>query len=107
MTAIRPPKKSETLEVRLPHAAKLAFMERCRAEGVTASDVVRRMIETGPARPRRLRGWQAAAAVMIGLTIGSVAAPSIAQALPGQRAAFDQLDVDRDGVLTRAEFDAR
>lgn len=107
MTHTRPPKKSETLEVRLPHAAKVAFMERCRAEGVTASDVVRGMIAAGPSRRRPVRGWQAATALMIGLAIGAVAAPSIAQALPGQGSVFDRLDADRDGVLTRAEFDAR
>lgn len=112
MTFPRPPKKSETLEIRLPHAAKAAFMQRCRADGLTASEVVRDLIErrvqTVAARPRRLAraGW-ALAAALGGVAIGAAAAPAIAQALPGSQAAFDQLDTNRDGVLTPAEFSAR
>ena len=111
MTSPRLPKKSETLEIRLPHAAKLAFMERCRAAGLTASEVLRRLIEseapTAPKAHRTMKGWQALAAAVAGVVIGAAAAPSIAQALPGSRAAFDQLDANRDGVVTFAEFQAR
>ena len=108
MTTPRPPKKSETLEIRLSYAEKLAFMARCRSEGVTASEVVRGLIETPVARPKRsAKPWQALVAAMAGLLIGAVAAPSIAQALPGSRAAFDQMDVNRDGVVSFAEFKAR
>jgi hypothetical protein len=108
MTTPRPPKKSETLEIRLSHAEKLDFMARCRSEGVTASEVVRGMIEAPAARPKRsAKLWQALAAAMAGLLIGAVAAPSIAQALPGSRVAFDQMDVNHDGVISFAEFKAR
>lgn len=111
MTSARPPKKSETLEIRLPHAAKLAFMERCRAAGLTASEVVRGLIETdAPAVPkarRTMKGWQALAAAVVGIVIGAAAAPSIAQALPGSRAAFEQMDANHDGVVSFAEFQAR
>ncbi len=111
MISPRPPKKSETLEIRLPHAAKLAFMERCRAAGLTASEVVRGLIETeAPAAPRArrtMKGWPALAAAVAGLAIGAAAAPSIAQALPGSRAAFDQMDANHDGVVSFAEFRAR
>lgn len=111
MASPRPPKKSETLEIRLPHAAKLAFMERCRAAGLTASEVVRGLIESEtPAAPkihRTMRGWQALAAAVAGIAIGAAAGPSIAQALPGSRAAFDQMDADHDGVVSFAEFQAR
>ncbi|MBX9615865.1 MAG: hypothetical protein K2X25_09750 [Caulobacteraceae bacterium] len=110
MTAPRPPKKSETLEVRLPHAAKSAFMTRCHASGLTASEVVRTLIERDAtaSRSRRTLGVrQALAAAIAGLAIGAVAAPSIAQALPGSRVAFDRMDADRDGVVTFAEFQAR
>ena len=43
--APRPLKKTETIEIRLPHDTKTAFMARCRAEGRTASDVLRRFID--------------------------------------------------------------
>jgi hypothetical protein len=109
MTAPRPPKKSETLEIRLPHASKLAFMERCRAAGLTASEVVRGLIESeapAPKARRTMKGWQAAAAAVAGVVIGAAAAPSIAQALPGSRAAFEQMDANQDGVVSFAEFQA-
>jgi len=111
MTSARPPKKSETLEIRLPHASKLAFMARCRAAGLTASEVVRGLIENetsaAPKARRQVRSWQALAAAVAGIVIGVAAAPSIAQALPGSRAAFDQMDADHDGVVSFAEFQAR
>ena len=111
MTSPRPPKKSETLELRLPHAAKLAFMERCRAAGLTASEVVRGLIDSdlppAPKMRRTIKGWQPVAAAVAGIFIGAAAAPSIAQALPGSRAAFEQLDANRDGVVTFSEFPAR
>ena len=47
----RPPKKDDTLEVRLPQETKQAFMERCKAEGSTASDTVRGFIEGHLAKP--------------------------------------------------------
>lgn len=111
MTSPRPPKKSETLEIRLPHASKLAFMERCRAAGLTASEVMRGLIENeatvGPKARRTMKGWQALAAAVAGIVIGAAAAPSIAQALPGSRTAFDQMDANHDGVVSFAEFQAR
>jgi hypothetical protein len=89
------PKKSETLEIRLPHQTKTDFMARCQTEGRTASEAVRRFIEgelTEDA-PRRMRPgfwparWpalgQALAAAVAGLAIGAVAAPSLAQTSPG------------------------
>ena len=70
---IRPPKKSDTIEVRLPHAVKRAFMAQCRAEGRTASDVVRGFVEARLSREARavpaLRRWSrpiAAAAIETG-----------------------------------------
>lgn len=111
MTVSRPPKKSETLEVRLPYAAKTAFMERCRREGLTASEVVRAMIDARgqtATRPRRMgRAWLALAAVLGGIAIGAAAAPAIAQALPGSRAEFERLDSNGDGLLSQAEFRGR
>jgi hypothetical protein len=72
--------------------------------------VVRTLIEhdeTLPRTRRVLTAGQALVAAMAGIAIGAVAAPSIAQALPESRPAFDRIDANRDGVLTFAEFQAR
>jgi hypothetical protein len=109
MTAPKPPKKSETIEVRLPHATKTAFMARCREEGRTASEVVRALMEGEigvGGRPVRNRGWQALVALAAGLALGAIAVPSLAQspAEPGSRAAFDRLDRNHDGRVSFDEF---
>jgi hypothetical protein len=106
----RPPKKSETLEIRLPYSAKTAFMARCREDGLTASEALRRFIEqeiegARPPRPR-LRWAQALAAALAGLALGAVAAPSLAHPTPNSRAAFERLDRNHDGVISFAEFKA-
>jgi len=112
MTRPRPPKKSETLEIRLPHATKTAFMGRCRSDGRTASEALRRFIDGEIARdahaPRGVRlGWrQVLAAAVAGLAIGAVAAPSLAQSTPPSRVAFDRLDRDHNGVVSFDEFRA-
>ena len=98
----RPPMKSETLEIRLPHSTKLAFMARCHAEGRSASEAVRGFIEAKvepqPARRglpwRRIAGGALAAAAM-----GAFAVPSLARSGP----ALQGLDLDRDGAVTRSE----
>jgi hypothetical protein len=106
MTETRRLKKSETLEVRLPHPTKLAFMARCRDEGVSASEAVRGFIEgrleTGatPARTRRLP--LIAAGALAAAAMAAVAAPSLART--GPPADFARLDADRDGRLTPAEL---
>jgi hypothetical protein len=45
MSAARPPKKSETLEIRIPYPTKTAFMEKAKAEGRAASEIVREQID--------------------------------------------------------------
>lgn len=110
MTAPKPPKKSETLEVRLPYRTKLAFMTRCRDDGQTASEAVRGFIETELGdRPRapRTRLWQALVAATAGLALGAVAAPSLARTAPTDHAAFERLDQNDDGALSIAEFERR
>ncbi|HST92268.1 MAG TPA: hypothetical protein VLJ13_08740 [Brevundimonas sp.] len=111
MASTRAPKKSETLEVRLPYDAKTAFMTRCRESGQTASEAVRLFIEgelAGRVRTRsRLRAWQTLAAAAAGLAIGAAAAPSLAQTSGGDRAPFEALDRNGDGLLTQAEFARR
>lgn len=113
MTCAKTTKKSETLEVRVPFATKAAFMARCRDDGRTASEAVRRFMEQAleaPARPcrRALPRWgQALAAAAAGLALGAIAAPSLAQTAPQSRAAFDRLDRNHDGVLSLGEFRSR
>lgn len=108
---IRTPKKSDTIEVRLPHAVKRAFMAHCRAEGRTASDVVRGFVEArlaeGPAAPSALRRWfrPAAAAAMLGAL--ALAMPSAVTAAPDLRPAFAMIDRNHDGLLTPDEYGAR
>lgn len=109
MTAPASPKKSETLEVRLPHHTKTAFMARCRHEGQTASEAVRGFIEAElvarAGAPRRIkRLWHVATAAAAGLALGAVAAPSLARTASADPAAFARLDANHDGALSPAEF---
>lgn len=108
----KPPKKSEVLEVRLPHETKIAFMARCRETRRTASQVVRLFIDQeldGQAGKPRRRGlvWRVLAAALAGLAVGAVAAPSLARPLSTSHDAFDRLDANHDGVLSFEEFGRR
>lgn len=102
----RAPKKSETLEIRLPYETKTAFMARCRQDGVTASEALRadidaRLTARAPAWGRRVRAI-AGAAVLLG--VGAGALPSLAAAVSGP--SFASLDANRNGALTFREFAA-
>lgn len=102
----RPPKKSETLEIRLPYETKTAFMDRCRQDGVTASEAVRADIEARLTR-RPAAGWKrlrAAAGAAVILGVGASALPSLAAAVSGP--SFASLDKDRSGTLAFREFAA-
>ena len=104
---MRPPKKSETLEVRIPFTTKEAFMARCRAEGRSASAAVRGFIEGevgGRRRRQRLIGRLAAGA-LLAAAAGAVAAPTLAHT--NRTAEFRRLDTNHDGVITLQEFRAR
>ena len=109
MRDTRPPKKSESLEIRIPHAAKQAFMARCQAEGRSASDALRSFIDQqiAPPRPASARG-RLAVGVLIAAAVGAIALPSLARQPAAdeflRRAAFAQLDANRDGVLTLDEY---
>ena len=111
--ASRPAKKSETIEIRLSHEAKTAFMARCRRERQTASDAIRLFIDgqadvRPAARPRRLPSWRIAAAGLVGAALGlGIAAPSFAHAAQSSRTAFERLDRNHDGVLSYEEFRSR
>jgi len=55
MSEKRPEKKSETLEVRLPHSKKEAFMEACERDGITASHAMRSFIDAYLKRSHRVQ----------------------------------------------------
>jgi hypothetical protein len=117
----RPPKKSETLEIRLPYPTKQAFMARCRDDGRSASEALRgfieREIEAPARRPANGLRWVVGAA--LALAAGAAAVPSLAHpASDFQRldrngdgrisaAELLALDTDRDGQVSSAEFRGR
>jgi len=112
MAANRPPKKNGTIEIRLPDAAKTAFMERCRQDDQTASEAIRAFIaerlDAPVLPPQRPVSWRVAIAALIGALMGiGIAAPSLAHARQNSRMAFDQLDRNHDGVLSYAEYRGR
>lgn len=101
---MRGPKKSETLEIRLPHALKQAFMARCRSEGRSASEILRGFIEESLAEPRKpARRLRWAAVGLAAVSLGAIAAPSLAR--PSLPAQFARLDINHDGRLSLAEFE--
>ena len=118
MTDAKEPKKSETLEIRLPHVVKRAFMERTRADGRSASEVLREHIgafvegSTAQRTPTRhyrpfegnARRLGVGAGVVAALLLGIVFAISPATAQPDLAPAFTALDVNGDGLLSAAEF---
>jgi len=115
----RAPKKSETLEIRIPHETKQALMARSRAEGKPASEVVRGFIDaylaeaacsTPSAWDRnmtRLRLYARPSMALFAtlVAVGGVGlAVSPATALPDLQAAFKAADADGNGALSPDEF---
>jgi hypothetical protein len=98
-------KKSETLEIRLPYPTKLAFMARCRDEGQSASEAVRRFIDGEVEGVKTARATRRADRLILGAlaaaAMGAVALPSLAH--PSLRAEFDRLTHGAD-ALTAADF---
>jgi len=113
------PKKSDTLQIRIPHATKEEFLDACESDGESASEVLRRSIldylmrHKRPAgKPRQdlvlvlpafLRRRRIAIGATIAAAIGVMAVmPSAAS--PDLRAVFNRLDANRDGQLTPDEY---
>lgn len=115
MTRRKPPKKTESLEVRLPHPVKKAFMDRARSQGRTASSLVREFIDsylagTNPAMEKRtMLKRLAPPAALASLAAAAIALhiPTTASAAPDLKTLFERLDADRDGRLSSDEFAAR
>jgi hypothetical protein len=99
------PKKTETIELRLPFETKQAFMARCRATGVSASAELRAFIADYVDRPPR-RGTRLAAQIGLAagalLAVGVLAEPSLARAEAS--ATYAVMDAHHDGRVTFAEF---
>jgi len=55
MSDKRPEKKSETLEVRIPHSKKEAFKAACERDGITASHAMRSFIDAYLKRSERVK----------------------------------------------------
>ncbi|HKC02739.1 MAG TPA: EF-hand domain-containing protein [Sphingomicrobium sp.] len=111
MTGPRKPKKSETLEVRLPHEVKSALMGKAHAQGRSASEVVRRSIDAYLAeQPKEARSmlltlWKPAAALgTAALAMWAAISPAPLHAKPDLKAVFQIIDRNSDGAITRDEF---
>lgn len=116
MLSMKPsPKKSETLQVRLPHGVKQDFMERCRLEGQAASEVLRDFIDGYLARPVEILTSEKAVmirkrfvypAFALAAAIGGIVVliPRPGQAGEDLKGVFAQLDTNHDGVLTAEEL---
>lgn len=108
----RPQKKSDTLEVRIPHEVKDALMQKAQAEGRSASDVVRAFIDCYLAgQPKEARSmfltlWKPAAAVGAAslALMWATLAPTPIQASPNLKSVFQMLDRNHDGAITIDEF---
>ena len=114
---MRDEKKSETLEVRLPYSQKIAFMEACRKEGITASEALRagiaQFLATRDGQSQRnnlIEDLVTAMKMNSKKTIGSMMALSLGAALfvamPSAAAdeLFEAYDGNGDGVLTPGEI---
>lgn len=112
----REPKKSETLQVRLPHGMKRDFMQRCEADDRPASDVLRSFIESYLAGPVEMLTSERAVmirrtfvypAVAVAALVGAVVVltPQTSQAT-SLRGDFTAMDADKDGFLVVSEYRA-
>lgn len=108
-------KKSESLEVRLPHSTKQEFMDACEREGITASQAVRTFISVYVRRSRRAKLktiCQDLAMKLIkhpaktaGISLAALAGALAFTATPSlaDDDAFERLDSNTDGYITEAD----
>jgi Ca2+-binding EF-hand superfamily protein len=108
----REPKKSETLEVRLPHEVKVALMSKAQGEGRSASEVIRNSIDAYLAeRPKEkpnmlITAWKpvALAGTAAVAVLWTALSPAPLVAGPDFKAAFQNLDENQDNAITLDEF---
>ncbi|MEO1028344.1 MAG: EF-hand domain-containing protein [Pseudomonadota bacterium] len=111
----RKEKKSETLEVRLPHSTKRDFMDACEREGITASQAVRTFIDVYVRRSKRanLKTISQDLAMKliknplktIGISASALFAALAFSAAPSMadNDSFATLDKDGDGYITKED----
>jgi len=114
MSAPRRLKKSESLEIRIPFPTKQAFMARCQADGVSASEALRGFIDghLAPAAPSRRKAPRLVIGALIAAAVGAIAAPTLAGPAVAaglardlvSRVAFERIDANHDGVISYAEY---
>lgn len=115
----RPEKRSESLEIRLGYSAKQAFMDACREQGVTASEVVRAYVESYPVRKRnwalpnvQLPEFNPMHASLLSVFTIALLASSVPGATPAiadrdynsPEEVWADLDADGNGHATQVEF---
>lgn len=96
----------------MPHEVKDALMRQARAEGRSASEVVRGFIDSYLAgQPKEARSmfltlWKPAAAIGAAslAIIWAALSPTPSQATPDLKSVFNMLDRNHDGVITIDEF---
>ncbi|MEO9970255.1 MAG: hypothetical protein ABJG15_10635 [Hyphomonadaceae bacterium] len=111
----RAEKKSETLEVRLPHSKKEAFKAACEEEGITASHAVRTFIDAYLKRSARVKLKRIAEDITMklfrnplktaGIAGTGIIAAILFSASPSMAEddAFALLDMNNDGYLTATD----
>jgi Ca2+-binding EF-hand superfamily protein len=122
MTGDRPKdlKKSDTLQIRIPHETKKEFLEACQEDRVSASEVLRRSIldylslRKRPSSqerkglqimiPKAIRKKRFLVAGLAGASALSVFAAMPSAAEPDFQTAFRRLDINCDGRLDLGEF---
>jgi len=107
-------KKSEVLEVRLPHEIKKAFMEACKDKNETASGVLRTLINSFLSHEASHRKFGIKDALYIGLgtvlgafaysvVYASLSEPAL-QSNPLAERYFEHVDTNDDQRVSREEF---
>ena len=108
-------KKSDTLDIRLPHEQKQAFMSAVSSNKETASEAIRRFIEDYVSKAEATEHPHPVQELTMTLnrhrfkTLGTAAAAacgiSIMAMMPTAAASpFERLDKNKDGVLTEGEI---
>lgn len=114
----REPKKTELIEFRISHEAKSEFLDQCRRDDRSASEVIRDLIRDHVAAPserdQQRKEWKSdmtallrkhpisASAICAMSLLGMSAVATTASADPAQ--AFAAIDTDRDGSISLDEY---